>query len=233
MCGTSRLSLLILLPVLVVGGCASSNDLTMQRQVVADQIREMDSLRALNRVIYEELGVLRDSLQFIDDIETGQYYRDMRSLQDRIRQLEFILHRQLVGHTVAELPADLLFEPASATLTSGGMALLDTIAVMLSEDFSGQLIRVEGHADNAPLGPSLVEKFGSNWGLSAARAASVSQYLIESREIDANRIAVVGYGSTRPVATADTPSARRQNRRVRVAALPVGQPTRTQATDGG
>ena len=228
----SRASGVLLLAILIIGGgCASSSELALQREVIGDQIRTIDSLRAANRMVYAELVVLRDSLQFIDDIETGQYYRDMRSLEDSIRQLEFALYRQRAGQTVAELPADALFEPASATLTAPGSALLDSVASLVDGRFSSHMIRIEGHADNAPLGPTLIERYGSNWGLSAARAASVARYLIEEREVEPGRIEAAAYGSTRPVSLENTAAARRQNRRVRVAAIPVGGPESTAASE--
>lgn len=204
-------------------GCATSGELANQRMIIGDQIHEIDSLRALTRTLYDSVGELRDSLQFIDDIETGQYYRDMRTLEDRIRRLEFLLHQQEDGITVAEIPADALYEPASALLTDSGRALLDSVAATIMQSFADHAIRVEGHADPSPLGPSLIEKYGNNWGLSTARAASVVSYLLDHRNLDPVRMSAIGYGSTRPVASNETASGRRQNRRIRVSAIPPGE----------
>ncbi len=222
---------LIFLAVVALGGCSPSAELISQREIIGEQITEIDSLRAQNRALYEQLGILQDSLQFIDDIETGQYYRDMRSLQDRIRQLEFALYQKDRGITVAELPADRLFEPASSTLTSSGQALLDSVAVILDRTFPTHSIRIEGHADESPLGPSLVEKYGSNWGLSTARAAAVLDYLLEEYEMEASRLAAVGFGSSRPIASNETAAGRRQNRRVRVAVVPNQDPASESTID--
>lgn len=215
------LALGVVVALVLVAGCATSGELTTQQTIIRDQIQELDSLDALNRQLFAELGLLRDSLQFIDDIETGQYYRDMRALEERIRRLEFALYQQDRGITIAELPADRLFEPASANLKDTGKELLDSVAVLVIRDFPTHLLRIEGHADNSPLGPSLVELYGSNWGLSTARAASVIDYLVETHALEPSRMAAVGYGSTRPIASNDTQAGRRQNRRVRVAAVPL------------
>lgn len=213
-------ALALLLLAMAAVGCATSGELATQRAIIGEQIHEIDSLRATQRRLVSELAVLRDSLQFIDDIETGQYYRDMRVLEDRILRLEFVLHQQESGITIAELPADALFAPASAELTSAGRSLLDSVAVVLANSFADHVVRVEGHADTSPLGPSLIERYGSNWGLSSARAASVVTYLGENYDFDEARLTAVGYGSARPVASNDTPAGRRQNRRVRVSATP-------------
>lgn len=217
------LGFVVLFLGMATSGCAASSEAAMERQIIGQQIHEIDSLRASQRQLGAELALLRDSLQFIDDIRTGQYYRDMRALEDRIRHLEFVLHQQSRGITVAELPADALFSPASADLTDRGRALLDSVVATIDRRaYSGHQVRVEGHADTAPLGPSLVEKYGSNWGLSTARAASVVIYLLNQHEFDPERLAAIGFGSARPIAGNDTPSGRRQNRRVRIAAIPTG-----------
>ena len=46
----------------------------------------------------------------------------------------------------------------------------------------GGVIRVEGHTDNVPVGFS--ERFRSNWDLSAARSASVANYLIDNTNLE-------------------------------------------------
>ncbi len=67
-------------------------------------------------------------------------------------------------------------------------------------------IRIEGHTDN-------VGSDKANNELSQNRANSVSQYLID-RGVDANRIKVVGYGKSKPIADNRTEEGRQINRRV-------------------
>jgi chemotaxis protein MotB len=73
-------------------------------------------------------------------------------------------------------------------------------------------IIIEGHTDNVPVGAN--NKYASNWLLSAARAANVAQYLAVNEKIDGARIAAVGYGEYRPVASNGSEKGRSQNRRV-------------------
>ena len=74
-------------------------------------------------------------------------------------------------------------------------------------------VSVEGHTDNSPIGARLSESYPSNWELSVARAAAAVRFLTE-KGVDSDRLAAVGYGDTRPVASNDTPTGRELNRRV-------------------
>ena len=78
------------------------------------------------------------------------------------------------------------------------------------------MIRVEGHADNVEIGPTLKSRYPSNWELSKARASGVLRYLVEKGGLDSARLASVGYGDGRPVATNATEEGRTSNRRVEV-----------------
>lgn len=79
------------------------------------------------------------------------------------------------------------------------------------------MIRIEGHSDPIPLGPSLRDRYPSNWELSAARASAVARALIDEYELSPGRVEVVAYGDAQPIATNDTAEGRKQNRRVRIA----------------
>ena len=208
-------SLLLLVIAPLLGGCAA------QRELIDQQNRTIDSLRTENAILEERVATLNDSIQFYDDIESGAYYRQMRTLRDRLTRLayEVSLLRDR-GITVATLQADALFEPASAMLRAHGVERLAEIAQHLKETYPDRQIRVEGHADNVPLGPSLQEKYPSNWELSAARAAAVTRHLIDEHGAAPDRFAVMGFGSTQPVADNDTAAGRWLNRRVRIAVLP-------------
>ncbi len=107
-----------------------------------------------------------------------------------------------------ELNQNTLFPGASANLRGQAGEVLDTIADLLKKYDNG--VHVEGHADSRPIRTAA---FPSNWELSAARAASVVSYFV-SKGLDAQRMAAVGYGQFRPVATNETADGRRRNRRV-------------------
>ena len=110
-----------------------------------------------------------------------------------------------------ELGSELLFASGSAQLSEGAWPMIDKVAAVIAD--MGQPARVEGFTDNVPLtgGP-----YGSNWGLSAARAASIADRLAAAR-VNPDKLAAVGYGEYRPVADNRTDQGRRQNRRVVIA----------------
>ncbi|PSQ81152.1 MAG: hypothetical protein BRD41_03380, partial [Bacteroidetes bacterium QS_1_63_11] len=75
----------------------------------------MDSLQAETATLRARLRQLRDSLQFRDDVATGQYDRDLRVLQDQLNRLTYEARTlRDGGQTVRVLPADSLFEPGTA-----------------------------------------------------------------------------------------------------------------------
>ncbi len=110
-----------------------------------------------------------------------------------------------------ELGSELLFASGSAQLSDAALPMIDKVAAVIAD--MGMPARVEGFTDNVPLhgGP-----YGSNWGLSAARAASIADRLAAAR-VNPDKLAAVGYGEFRPVADNRTDQGRRQNRRVVIA----------------
>ncbi len=107
-----------------------------------------------------------------------------------------------------DIDATLLFATADAHLAPQAEAALSAL--------SGVLVRwtcsitVEGHTDGLPIH---TPQFGSNWELSAMRAAMVARRLSE-QGIANERLTAVGRGDTRPQAGNDTPAGRASNRRV-------------------
>ena len=106
------------------------------------------------------------------------------------------------------------FESGEAAITAEGHQVLDELIVYLKTSAGERLIRVEGHADNMEIGPSLKSIYQTNWDLSKARAGGVLRYLIEKGGIDSAKLSSVGYGDTKPIAGNATEVGRQKNRRV-------------------
>lgn len=205
----------VFLLLALLTGCTASNEVIEERQGA-----ELDSLQAVIASLDEELSHVRDSLTFLSGIESGQYYRDQRVLQDEIQRLEYVLEVcRDGGRTIQIVSVDQIFEPASAILTDAGRAQLDELADTLASRHSGDIIRIEAHSDSSPIGSSLAETYPSNWELSAARAAAVVRYLVDEHEFPTGRLEVASYGATRPIARNDTAAGRQKNRRLRVAVV--------------
>jgi chemotaxis protein MotB len=124
-----------------------------------------------------------------------------------------------------EINTSLLFASGSAQLSLDAIPVLERLAGIL-RDFPAR-IHVEGFTDTVPIS-TLV--FPSNWELSAARAASVVHLFTRNR-LDPTRMAAIGYGEYRPIASNDTPEGRRQNRRVTIVVLADRRPRVEQGTD--
>ena len=126
-------------------------------------------------------------------------------VQNAARETRFSLH---------DLTKQLHYESGEATIKADGYQVLDRVVEQLKAASPDQLIRVEGHADNMEIGPSLKSMYPTNWDLSKARANGVLRYLIEKGGIDSARISSIGYGDTKPVVSNTTESGRQKNRRV-------------------
>jgi chemotaxis protein MotB len=72
-------------------------------------------------------------------------------------------------------------------------------------------VRIEGHTDSIPIHTA---KYRTNWELSAARSIAMMEVLSSHFEISPQRLAIVGYADTVPVADNATPEGRARNRRV-------------------
>lgn len=114
--------------------------------------------------------------------------------------------------------SEVLFEPASATLSpegkqqiAGVTKTLQTIAAEIPPNIDW-ILEVDGFTDATPL--SGTGEYKDNWELSQARALSVVHYMIDVLGFPPNRLAAAGFGQYQPVATGDSPEARAQNRRI-------------------
>jgi chemotaxis protein MotB len=103
------------------------------------------------------------------------------------------------------------FDTGKSELHPAFRPLLKKIGAVLSQT-KGEII-IAGHTDNIPLSGGL---FGSNLGLSMARAGSVAEYLLRTTAIDPRRLSTMGFGEYRPLASNDTARGRRKNRRVEI-----------------
>jgi chemotaxis protein MotB len=110
-----------------------------------------------------------------------------------------------------ELPSELLFASGRAVLNVEAGPIINSMARALRGVKTP--IRVEGFTDNVPLHGG---RFGSNWQLSAARAAALVDRFT-SAGIDPQVMSAIGFGEFHPVAVNDNAEGRRKNRRVVVA----------------
>jgi outer membrane protein OmpA-like peptidoglycan-associated protein len=110
------------------------------------------------------------------------------------------------------MPGDITFATNSSDLNSQFFEVLDSVAIVLQE-YKSTLVSVAGYTDST----------GSadyNQKLSERRASTVALYL-NGRGVAKERLAAIGYGKQRPVASNDTAQGRAKNRRVEITLEPI------------
>lgn len=107
-----------------------------------------------------------------------------------------------------EIQERVLFPSGQADLTPRGQRVVHGLAPLFAN--KNLALDVEGHTDDVPIS---TDRFPSNWELSAARAASVARALVDAG-IAEQRLRIVGYADTRPIAENGTDQGRARNRRV-------------------
>jgi chemotaxis protein MotB len=120
------------------------------------------------------------------------------------------------GRMLVDLPSSVLFASGSADLQEAGKPALTEVASVLKQFPSRQFL-VAGHTDNIPIVQPVA--FKDNWDLSAARALTVTKFLIE-KGLKPKTIAAAGYGEWDPVGNNKTEPGRQQNRRIEIVLLP-------------
>ncbi len=109
----------------------------------------------------------------------------------------------------------IIFDSGSVEINQKGKKILLVVADSVRAH-RVQNVLVEGHTDNMPLGPTLKERFPSNWELSVARAAAVVRFLQIKGRLQPERLSARGYSYFRPVASNETKEGRHQNRRIEI-----------------
>ena len=109
------------------------------------------------------------------------------------------------GNIDLVMPGNITFAFDSASLNPSFRPTLDKLAATMNE-YNQNTVTIAGHTDSVG-NPSY------NMNLSRDRANSVRNYLV-NRGVASNRINVVAYGQTRPIADNNSDYGRQQNRRV-------------------
>jgi len=112
------------------------------------------------------------------------------------------------------MPGNITFPSGNANIDNSFLSVLDSVVLVLTE-FDKTLIVVAGHTDSS--GSDAL-----NQNLSERRAQSVSSYL-NTAGIIIERLEVIGFGETQPVASNQTDAGKELNRRVEITLLPISQ----------
>jgi len=214
-----------------------SGQLDSQKKISTQALAQVEVLNQQIAALRRQLGALEAALDVSEKknqestsriTELGQ--RLNVALAERVKELSkyrsdfFGKLRDILGNRpdmriVGDrfvLQSEVFFDTGKADLKDEGRDELDKVASALVE-LEGKIpadiqwvLRVDGHTDVRPVTGG---QFKSNWGLSAARAISVVQYLI-SKGVEPKRLVAAGFGEFQPIDTGTTEEAYRRNRRI-------------------
>ena len=115
--------------------------------------------------------------------------------------------------------SSVFFEPDKYVMRPGGKNTLSFIGDGIKE-YEGMinLVAICGHTATVPDNSSSAV---SDWMLSGERAAVVAMFFEDEKEVEPQKMLLLGYGKNMPIATNDTEEGRMENRRVEI--VIVGQ----------
>jgi len=217
---------------------AANAKLDLEKAATARAIAQIENLNEQIKALRTQIGALEQALGASEQKQKDSQLRiaDLGqrlnvALAQRVQELSryrsdfFGKLRDILGNrpdirVVGDrfvFQSEVFFDSGQAALRPEGKAELDQLAAALL-DLEKQIpaeinwvLRVDGHTDTRPLGPT--SPFKSNWELSAARAISVVQYLI-GKGVPPQRLVAAGFGEFQPIDPGTTDEAYSRNRRI-------------------
>jgi chemotaxis protein MotB len=156
---------------------------------------EIDKLIAINTLSVHDDFINRVYKRLFSHLSRLNIDKDIILVKDR-------------GSVVLRVNNAILFDKASTTIKPEAYPVLRKI-IQLVKPLPMNL-RIEGHSDNQPF--NTVQK--DNWNISTQRSVNVLKIIAAEQLMPLDRVAAVGYGSTRPLVENDTEEHRAMNRRV-------------------
>jgi chemotaxis protein MotB len=143
-------------------------------------------------------------------------------LEDFANQHDMVTYDSQRG--VVRFRSDLLFELGSAKVAGSSIPAVQALANILNTEEAKDFdVIIAGHTDDIRIAkPSTLEKHPTNWHLSAHRAISVLEIMIDNK-VDPTRLSIRGFGEYRPVEE-NRPNRKGnpKNRRVEIFIVPKG-----------
>jgi len=203
---TVTIILAVLLGILVLAGVILYPEYTNQKQALQTCEKKLADLEKKGPALSEaQLKSAHEAL--------------VSSLSEQVKKQEITI-KELQGGISLSLVDRILFKLGEATLTPQGEKVLAKVGEGLKK-IQGKMVRVVGHTDPIPIRKEYLDKFPSNWELSAARASTVVRYFQDKSGLEPKGMEAVGRSFYQPAAANDTEKNRALNRRVEILIAPA------------
>lgn len=113
---------------------------------------------------------------------------------------------------ILNMPSNITFATDQDQVIPAFYETLNAVALVINK-YNRTIVDINGHTDSTG-------SASHNQALSQRRASSVASYLV-SRNVDGRRLAINGFGDSRPIASNATAEGRAQNRRVEIYLSPL------------
>ena len=177
--------------------------------------------------------------KLVDQInESNQYIRHLVEVKSKSDSLNMVLTNNLTrslskeemkevdvqvlkGVVYISLADNMLYKSGSYEINDRAQETLSKIAKIIM-DYKDYDVLIEGNTDNVPINTeaATMKNIRNNWDLSALRASSVVQYLINHFGVEPKRLTAGGRGEFNPVASNDTEVGKQRNRRTQIIITP-------------
>ena len=177
--------------------------------------------------------------KLVDQInESNQYIRHLVEVKSKSDSLNRVLTNNLTrslskeemkevdvqvlkGVVYISLADNMLYKSGSYEINDRAAETLSKIAKIIT-DYKDYDVLIEGNTDNVPVNTQAasMKNIRNNWDLSALRASSVVQYLINHFGVAPKRLTAGGRGEFNPIASNDTEVGKQRNRRTQIIITP-------------
>jgi chemotaxis protein MotB len=192
----------------------------LSKQMMAQAV-EIDNLKKENQDLQNKVNELSPKAERAEQLEKAtQTYQDLAKKLEKEIQEGQIEITEMKNRLTVTMVDKIIFPSGSANISKEGKKVLDKVIDIL-KDVKDKRIQVEGHTDNVPIVSSLKKRFPTNWELSTGRATEVVRYLQEAGGLDAKLLSATGYSEYQPVASNESETGKRKNRRIEIVLLPL------------
>ncbi len=191
--------------------------LSENNKLLSENNRLLNTIEGLKLELKQEKMTVQQKDKEVSELDRTR--REIESsLKEQIAQKDIKLE-EIEGKLKVTFVDKILFDSGSVKVKPKGQEVLLKLADSF-RDSEDQKIAVEGHTDDVQIGSALLDRFPTNWELSAARATAVVRFLQEKGNIAPERLTASGFSFYRAVAENETPEGRKQNRRIEIILIP-------------